>query len=406
MTGSRGRQAKVLVGLSFLCLCARTLEAKVLAGIDVLEKQNFEILRGKRVGLITNQTGVDRRGNSTIDLLFNAKGVQLVALFSPEHGIRGKAKHGESVSDAQDEKTKLPIYSLYGKTKRPTEEMLKGLDALVFDIQDVGTRFYTYTTTLAYALEEAAKRNVEFIVLDRPNPITGTIVEGEALSPKIKHFTAYLQVPVRHGMTVGELAAWHNQTAGVQAKLTVVKMEGWQRAMWFGDTGLVFKPPSPNLRNLRAAALYPGVGGFEATNVSVGRGTGNPFEVIGSTWMDGNDLAERLTFLALPGFEFTSAGFKPKEDLYKGADCRGIKIKITDKNEARPVDLFVQIFVLLRERYPGQFAVRWDEIPRITGSEDFQERIDLGESAESILMAIHERAEDFKARRAPYLLYE
>lgn len=381
------------------------LHSKVLLGIDVLERNRFDILNGKTVGLITNHTGRNRKGRSTIDILYKAPGVKLVRLFSPEHGIRGKMEHGKLVSNDRDPVTGLPVFSLYGKTRRPTDEMLKGLDALVFDIQDIGTRFYTYTTTLAYALEEAGKRNIEFIVLDRPNPITGTIVEGEPLSPDINHFTAYLRVPVRHAMTVGELAHFHNRTTGLNANLTVVKLEGWRREMWLDDAGFTFRPTSPNMTNLRAAALYPGIGGFEATNVSVGRGTGRPFEMIGAPWMDAKDLSERLNFLYMPGAEFRPAHFRPKDDLYKGELCEGVSIKIKDRDALRSVDVFVQIFMVLREQYPENFVVRWDEMRRITGSGDFERRLQQMATAETLLVTIHQAADNFRASRKPYLLY-
>lgn len=379
--------------------------AKVFLGIDLLKKQNFSLLQGKKIGLITNHSGIDREGKSTIDLLFEAPGINLVALFSPEHGIRGTAKDGMKVSDSKDEKTGLPIYSLYGETKRPTEEMLKGLDTILFDIQDVGTRFYTYSTTLAYALEEAAKRDIEFILLDRPNPVTGSIVEGEVLSSEIQHFTAYLKISTRHGMTLGEIANWYNRTSKVNAKLTVVKMEGWKREMWWNETKIKFVPPSPNIRNLRAATLYSGIGGFEATNVSVGRGTKTPFEIFGAPWIDGKILAERLNFLNLAGFEFKPTQFTPENDLYQGELCKGVKVILTDRETARPIDLFVQAGVILRELYPKEFVMRWEEISRVTGSGNFREMLENRYSAETILFFIHEKAARFEQSRKPYLLY-
>lgn len=380
--------------------------AKVLLGIDVLEKNGFQSLRGKRVGLITNHTGMDSRGRSTLDILHAAPGVKLVKLFSPEHGIRGDAEHGQIISDGKDAKTGLPVLSLYGKTNRPTADMLQGLDALVFDIQDIGTRFYTYTTTLACALEEAAKAGIEFIVLDRPNPITGTIVEGEPLDPSIKHFTAYLQVPVRHGMTAGEIANWHNKTAGLNAKLKVVKMEGWRRGMEWEDTGLKFRPTSPNIRTVTAAILYPGIGGFEATNVSVGRGTSEPFEILGAPWIEGKELIERLKFMSIPGFEFRSITFKPKADLYKGEKCRGVKVILKDRNVARPVDLFVHVFRVLTDLYPDDFKPRWDEVARVTGGAQFKDMIERGQSAETVTVQIRDAARKFEEARGPYLLYK
>lgn len=387
-------------------LAGQPLGAKVLLGIDVLEKNGFQALKGKSVGLITNHTGVDSKGRSTLDILHAAPGVELVKLFSPEHGIRGDAEHGKAVSDSTDAKTGLPVLSLYGKTERPTADMLQGLDALVFDIQDIGTRFYTYTTTLAYALEEAAKAGIEFIVLDRPNPITGTIIEGEPLDPSIKHFTAYLQVPVRHGMTAGEIANWYNKTAGMNAKLTVIKMEGWKRSMGWEDTGLKFRPTSPNIRTVTAAVLYPGIGGFEATNVSVGRGTLEPFEVFGAPWIKGKELIERLKFMSTPGFEFRSTSFKPKADLYKGEKCHGVKVILKDRNVARPVDLFVHVFRILTDLYPDEFKPRWDEVARVTGGARFKDMIERSQSAETITVQIHDAARKFEEARRPYLLYK
>lgn len=400
-------KVKKLALILLFCLTNKTIaEAKVFLGIDVLKRAGFAILQGKRVGLITNHTGVDSKGESSIDLLFKAPGVHLTALFCPEHGLRGKAEHGKEIPDAVDQKTGLPIYSLYGNTKRPTEEMLKNLDSLVFDIQDIGVRFYTYITTLAYALEEAAKRNIEFIVLDRPNPITGTIVEGEILSPEIKHFTAYLQVPVRHGMTIGELANWYNRTAALSAKITVIKMEGWKREMWWDETEIKFRPTSPNIRHLRAAMLYPGMGAFEATNLSVGRGTSKPFEMFGAPWIEEKILVERLNFLNLKGFKFKPVRFTPKNDFYQGELCKGVKVMITDRNEARPIDLFVHAAVTLRDLYPDKFLLRWDEIERVTGSKIFQEKLELKQSAEKILFLFQEKAAQFQESRKPYLLYE
>ncbi|OGR85568.1 MAG: hypothetical protein A2901_01895 [Elusimicrobia bacterium RIFCSPLOWO2_01_FULL_54_10] len=396
---------KRAIFISVLMLSSQALWAKVMLGIDVLEKNKFDLLEGKSVGLITNHTGVNGQGKSTIDILSKAPGVKLVKLFSPEHGIRGDALHGQTVVDGKDPVSGLSVLSLYGRTQRPTPEMLNGIDVLVFDIQDIGTRFYTYTTTLAYALEEAAKAGIEFIVLDRPNPITGSIVEGEPLDDSINHFTAYLRVPVRHGMTVGELANWHCKTKGLKVKLTVVMMQGWQREMWWENTGLKFRPTSPNIRTVTAATLYPGIGGFEATNLSVGRGTSRPFEVFGAPWLNAKVLVSRLSFFRTPGFEFQSADFKPKSDLYAGEECQGIKVILKDREAARPVDLFVVIFTALQELHPKKFKARWDEMPRITGSDRFEDMLERGQSAETINTQWRDEAQKFIEKRKEYLLY-
>jgi uncharacterized protein YbbC (DUF1343 family) len=254
-------------------------------------------------------------------------------------------------------------------------------------------------------MEEAAKNNLEFYVLDRPNPITGAVVEGEPLSPKIKHFTAYLQIPVRHGMTVGEIANWYNQTAKLNLKLHVIKMQGWTRAMWWKETGLKFRPPSPNIRTWQAALLYAGIGGFETTNVSVGRGTNTPFEIVGAPWMDGKAVAERLNLFSPSGFKISAVRFKPAHDLYSGEECQGIRIHVIEPAEARPIDLFVYLFVILQEMYPEQFAVRWDELERITGSGEFKQMLDMGQSPDAILEIIHTKASEFQQSLKLYLLY-
>jgi uncharacterized protein YbbC (DUF1343 family) len=399
---------KIFLAAGIGLLLAGTAQAKtkVLLGIDMLERGEYAVLKGKRIGLITNHTGRDRRGKSTLDLLYSAPGVRVAAVFAPEHGLRGDARHGEEIRDGKDTKTGLPVYSLYGKNKRPSAEMLKGLDALVFDIQDIGTRFYTYTTTLAYAMEEAAKMNLEFIVLDRPNPISGAIVEGEPLDPSLRHFTAYLKVPVRHGFTVGEIANWYDKTAKLGSRLTVVKMDGWSRGLWWDQTGLKFRPTSPNIRSVTAAALYPGIGCFEATNISVGRGAKTPFELIRTPWINGEELAEKLNFLVPAGIEVEAARFTPKDDLYKGELCQGVRIKLKDRDAARPFDFFLQTFMVLTELYPEDFKPRWDEIALVTGSMTLKNMLDQRHSTETILQIVREKADRFAEDRKPYLLYK
>src|SRR5438876_5094671 len=290
-------------------------DAQVLTGIDALERDGFKQLNGMRIGLVTNQTGRDRSGRSTIDALFKAPSVKLVALFSPEHGIHGLAD--EKVSDTKDDQTGLPIYSLYGETRRPKPEQLKEIDALVYDIQDIGARFYTYTATLGYVMEEAAKAKLPVFVLDRPNPINGVDVEGPPADADKLSFIAYHPIPVRHGLSVGELARLYNEERHIGADLRVIKMENWRRAMWFDATGLVWINPSPNMRSLTEAALYPGVGLLETTNLSVGRGTDTPFEVIGAPWLDGPRLATYLNARRIPGVRFIPLRFTPKSSVFK-----------------------------------------------------------------------------------------
>jgi uncharacterized protein YbbC (DUF1343 family) len=282
----------------------RSNDAKVLTGIDVLERDGFKQLQGLRVGLVTNHTGRDREGQQTIDALHKAPGVSLVALFSPEHGIRVSPMRGVGF---QDEQTGLPIHSLYGESRRPRPEQLKELGAIVYDIQDIGARFYTYISTLGYVMEEAAKAHVPVFVLDRPNPIGGLDVEGPLADADKLSFTGYHSIPVRHGMTVGELARLYNQERKLGCDLRVIKMEGWRRGMWFDATNLTWVNPSPNMRSLTEATLYTGIGLLETTNVSVGRGTDTPFELVGAPWIDGPGLAAYLNGRQIPGARFVSA---------------------------------------------------------------------------------------------------
>jgi uncharacterized protein YbbC (DUF1343 family) len=374
-------------------------------GIDVLEAQDYALLQDKQVGLITNQTGVDSEGRHTADLLAKAPGVKLIALFSPEHGIRGKREAGHPVGDMIDPKLRLPVYSLYGAVQKPTPEMLNAIDILVFDMQDVGARFYTYLTTMGMAMEAAAQRGIPFMVLDRPNPAGGAVVEGQILDPRIHHFTAYYQVPVRHGFTAGELAQWYNQTQKLNVQLTVIALKNWKRDELWPEAGLPFVPPSPNIRNPTEALLYSGMGMFEATNVSVGRGTDTPFELVGAPWMKGEDLAQRLNALQLPGFKFSAATFTPASDAYPGQPCSGVRIKVTDAKAVRPVDLFVQIACLIRELWPKEFQPRWEEVARVTGSQDFEHLYEANRPAAEILDLFHKSAEQFAKDRTPYLLY-
>jgi N-acetylmuramic acid 6-phosphate etherase len=381
------------------------LDAAVKTGLDVLEESGFAPLVGKRVGLITNHTGVDGRGVSTVDVLRRAPGVTLAAVFSPEHGLRGRIEGGEKISDATYPGTDIPVYSLYGAVKRPTSEHLRGLDVLVFDIQDVGARFYTYITTLGYAMEEASARGIHFVVLDRPNPLGGEIVEGAVLDGDIRHFTAYYSIPQRHGMTVGEIALWHRAKAGLTCDLEVISMEGWKPDMLWPATGLVFPSPSPNIRNFTQALLYAGLGSFEATNVSVGRGTPAPFEWVGAPWVDGRDMARFMNAAGLPGVSFAARRLRPRSDLYAGKRCGGVAVRVTDPAAARPVAVFVWMACFLRDRSPADFKIRWEEMPRLVGTRDFQRLFAQGASPTEILSVLDASVAAFKEDRRKYLIY-
>ncbi|HTU93829.1 MAG TPA: exo-beta-N-acetylmuramidase NamZ domain-containing protein, partial [Gemmataceae bacterium] len=328
----------------------------VLNGIDVLKRDDFRKLKGRRIGLMTNHTGVDREGRSTIDLLHQAEGVQLVALFSPEHGIRGEVER--SIADSKDEKTRLPIYSLYGTRKRPIKEQLQGIDTLVYDIQDIGCRFYTYETTLGYLLETAAEHKLKIVVLDRPNPIGGVVVEGPVLDPKLESFVGYHPLPLRHGLTIGELARLFNRERKIDADLEIIPIEGWKRSDLFDRTNLLWINPSPNMRNLTAALLYPGIGLLETTNISVGRGTDRPFEIFGAPWIDGRRLAAALASASLPGLRFVPARFTPKGSIYAGKECGGVQIYIDNWQQFQSLPLGITIAYQLRKLYPEEWQIK------------------------------------------------
>ncbi|HEY6947004.1 MAG TPA: DUF1343 domain-containing protein, partial [Candidatus Acidoferrum sp.] len=327
--------------------------ARVQTGLDVLEAEKFAPLRGKRIGLITNHTGVDAQGRSNTDLLAHASGLKLIALFSPEHGLAGRAD--EKVASSKDPTTGLPVYSLYGETRRPTDEMLQGIDALVFDIQDAGVRFYTYTVTMAYCMEEAAKRKISFFVLDRPNPMGGEIVEGPMLDSDKTSFVAYFPIPVRYGLTIGELAQFFNAENHIGADLHVITMRNWHRNYFFESTGIKWIPPSPALRTAKGSILYPGIEILQASDVSVGRGTQTPFEEFGAPWMNGDEVAAALNERHLPGLRFESSSFIPIGGPHSGERCSGVSIRITDRFTARSMRLGLEIAEILQRLYPKQF---------------------------------------------------
>jgi len=333
--------------------------------------------------------------------LNKAQGVKLVALFSPEHGIRGIAD--EKVSDSKDEATGLPIYSLYGETRRPKPEQLKDLDALVFDIQDVGVRFYTYISTLGYVLEEAAKVKLPVVVLDRPNPIGGVDVDGPIADGDKLSFISYHTIPTRHGLTIGELAQLFNRQRNIGADVRVIKMEGWRRSMWFDETNLTWVNPSPNMRSLTEATLYPGVGLLETTNVSVGRGTDTPFEMVGAPWMQGDKLADLLNQRGLQGVRFVPVRFTPNASVFKGEPCGGVNIVVTDRAAFRPLLTGIEIALALRKLYPNEWKV--DSYLRLLANADTLERVKRGDSARDIVASWNNALQEFRKAREAILLY-
>jgi uncharacterized protein YbbC (DUF1343 family) len=383
-------------------LPARAPMPPVLTGIDVLRTTDFAELKGLNIGLVTNHTGRARDGATTIDLLAAAPDVKLVSLFSPEHGIRGILN--SKVPSTVDEETKLPIHSLYGSTQRPSDEMLKGIDAMVIDLQDIGARFYTYMTTMAYVMEEAAKRNIRVVVLDRPNPIGGVQIEGPALDEAAVGFTGYItQMPIRPGLTMGELARLFNAERKIGANLTVIEMRNWSRDAWFDETSLPWVNPSPNMRTMNAATLYPGIGAFESTNISVGRGTDTPFEHIGAPWIDGVRLAEALNARQIPGVRFYPVSFTPTASRYAKELCHGVFIIITDRNVLRPVRVGVEIAAAILKQHPGELEI--DAARRLFGSTDGLARLKAGDDPAAIASSWSGAEARWRLLRAKYLLY-
>ena len=378
-----------------------SLGARVETGADVLIAEQFAPLRGLRIGLITNHSGVDSKGNRLADLLYRSNNVRLVAIFTPEHGLTGD--RDEQIASGMDPKTNLPVFSLYGQVLRPTDAMLGGLDALVFDVQDSGARFYTYATTMAYAMEAAAKRGIDFYVLDRPNPIDAAIVQGPVMDPDLKSFVGYFSTPVRHGMTMGELAQMFNAENAIRARLHIIRMQGYRRSYWYDDTGLAWVAPSPNLRTLGEAALYPGVAMLEGANLSVGRGTDTPFELVGAPWIAGSGLAAYLNSRGIPGVRFLPADFTPAADRYRNQACHGVRIVLVDRRALDVAALGVEMASALHRLYPTEFQI--DRILPLVGSRWVLSAIESDAAPESIERRWRPSLDAFCKLRAKYLLY-
>lgn len=387
-------------------------------GIDVLVESKLNLLQGKRVGVITNQTGVDSKGNHIIDLLYQAPGVELVALFGPEHGIRGDREGGYQIDNQKDIKTGIPIYGIYGKTKKPTFEMLQNIDVLIFDIQDVGTRFYTYISTMSLCMEAAAENHLEFMVLDRPNPIIGAMVEGPVLEKEYLSFVGIHPIALRHGMTVGELAQLFNEQGwlanGVKAKLTVISMENWRRNSWYGESGLKWIKPSPNMLSPVTALLYPGIGLLETCNISEGRGTTRPFENIGAPWFNHAAVAKILNLARIPGIKVDTTSFIPLDmpgavmnPEYEGQLCKGLLFTITDPHLFPCVSFGIHLICAIKKLHPDQFAWSSPRSPLIMfGNEQTPGAIDEGRSPQEVIQSWQPKLNEFKKLREKYLLYE
>lgn len=369
-----------------------------------LERLDAKLLEGKRVGLVTNHTGIDRSKKSTIDLLV-AK-AKVTTLFSPEHGIRGT--EDVHVASGKDEKTGLPIHSLYGKTKKPTKEMLENVDVLVFDIQDIGSRFYTYITTMALVMQAAAEHDKLVVVLDRPNPIGGEIVEGPILEESLRGgFASYYPIPTRHGMTVGELALLFNAEFKIGCRLEVVKLSGWKRSMFFDETKLPWVNPSPNMRSLDAAISYPGLGALEATNLSVGRGTDRPFHFYGAPWIDETKLCDDLNARGLRGVRFKPTKFTPAKQpgmpTYPHTDkeCHGFEVEIADRRAYRPLTAVLHVLDALHRHHPKEFS--FGNAPGMIGLKSIDDDIKAGKKIDEIEKSW--KVEEFRELRKKYLLY-
>ena len=374
---------------------------RVLTGLDVLVGQRFALLSGHSVGLVTNQTGVDFRGRRAIDLIAAAPGVRLQAIFSPEHGLTGEAD--TDVANTLDGPTGRPVWSLYGTTRRPTAAMLKDVTLVVFDIQDVGARYYTYLTTLIYVMEEAAKQRIPVLVLDRPNPITGRVVEGPLMDPDLQSFTGPHPIPVRTGLTIGEFGRLAAAERKIPVSLTVVPLVGWARDRWYDETGLPWVNPSPNIRSVTQALLYSGVGLLEATNLSVGRGTNTPFEVVGAPWIEPRGLAEALNRQGLRGVSFEPVWFTPTADVYTSALCGGVRVVVTDRESIRPVTVALALARALRDRHHDRF--RPENIQNLLMNRSTMWAFLRGEVLQRLVAWAETDRSSFLNRRASYLMY-
>ena len=399
--------ATLSLGIGCATSAARTTtERNVLPGIEVLLRDSLHLISGMRVGLITNHSGKDRSGTSTIDLLHRAPGVQLTALYGPEHGLRGAAEAGVQIASTVDSATGVPIFSLYGETRVPTPQMLENIDVLLYDIQDVGARVYTYQWTMVLAAEAAAKVGKPFIVLDRPDPVRADRVEGGVLRPQFASFVGLHPVPIRYGLTSGELLRYLVGTGRIKANVTVVPMANYRRDMWYEDTGIPWVRPSPNLRDMDAAILYTGTVFFEGTNLSEGRGTDKPFRVVGAPWLtDAGAIARELNAQRLPGVRFDSTSRTIAEGMkHGGLTIPMIEVILVDRNRVVPVRVGARMLQTIRARHPNEWQWRVGSIDRLSGSDELRAAVEAGK-VDELLVKWELEAKDFAARRQEYLIY-
>jgi uncharacterized protein YbbC (DUF1343 family) len=385
-------------------LVAGPLLGRVKTGLDILVEQKFALLAGKRVGVVTNHSALSYDGRHLVDVLLASGNVKLACIFSPEHGFAGTLQG--SVPSGKHAKAGVPIYSLHDQgSYRPRQEALQGLDALVFDIQDVGARFYTFITTLGYAMEEAAKARVPVMVLDRPNPINGVAVEGPLLEAAYESFVGYSRIPVRHGMTVGELARFYNAEKRIHADLTVVEMQGWRRAMWFDETGLPWVNPSPAMISLHEAVVYPGTCLLDGPATSAGRGTPLPFQWIGAPWLKSREIAEYMNGRDLPGLRFLARRFVPTESHHARQECDGIELIVVDRNAVRPVVAGLEMVAAILKFHPGKLDVETSGFARRLGNAEAIQRLKRGDDPRAIGRQIEAETARFREQRRRYLIY-
>ncbi len=381
----------------------------VRPGIQVLLSDSLHLITGRRAGLVTNHTGIDAHETPTIDRLFHQEEVELVALYSPEHGIRGTAEAGELVDHEVDEATGLPVHSLYGETRKPTPAMLDGVDVLLFDIQDIGTRYYTYVYTMGLAMEAAGEAEIPFVVLDRPNPVGGSLVQGNVLETDFSSFVGMYPIPMRHGMTPGELARLYRDAFGVDAQLHVVPAAGWERDMLFSDTGLPWRAPSPNMPDVESALHYPGTCLFEGTNLSVGRGTSRAFQQVGAPWLDGQELARAMNARDLPGVTFEAVTFIPRDPgdgKFAGEAVEGVRLRVTDPATYDPAVTGVALLVESRRLSGDRWSWRAAHFDRLAGTDSLRDGIEAGREVEELTRDWAAQIESFLPLRDAALIYE
>ena len=398
----------ILLGALSLFTAFSSCQGSVMTGLDCVDSYS-QVFQGKRVGIITNHTAYNSDGKYIVDVFRSMPDVKVTALFGPEHGLWGKEQDAIKIDNQTDPASRLQVYSLYGKTLKPTPEMLRDIDILIFDIQDIGARFYTYIYTMSLAMEAAAENGKRFVVLDRPNPINGFCVEGNLLEPAFSSFVGLFPIPVRHGMTAGELAKMFNDQGwlknGVKADLVIIPMKGWRRRMWYDQTGLSFIKTSPNMPNLQTAAIYPGLCLLEGTNISEGRGTTMPFRQFGAPWIDSERLAERLNKLNLPGMHFEPVSFTPESSKYQGQICNGVRIIITERDRLEPYYSGVQIVNEIYRMYPKDFQWKVKHFDRLCGTSTIRDAIINQSSLNSLRKKWQAELKSFNKIREKYLKY-